>query len=75
LGTAGAGVEAQLLALEALRYGPGADTGARALRRWRREFERAVAAARAAAENSSTAAPTALPAGTAPAREAPGRSR
>jgi transglutaminase-like putative cysteine protease len=75
LGTAGAGVQAQLLALEALRYGPGPGPDARALRRWRRSFEHAVAAAVAAGGTSCAPPPTTLPAGAAPAREAPGRSR
>jgi transglutaminase-like putative cysteine protease len=79
LGEAGPAVEAQLLALEALRYGPqaaAAGTEARALRRWLRGFERAVADAAAATDGTScAAAPTAFAAGAARGPEAPARSR
>ncbi len=75
LGPAGAPVQNALLVLELLRYGPGPGAGARELRRWRRGFERAVAAVVAAGGTSRTARPATFPAGTAPARDAPARSR
>ncbi|NML17499.1 DUF3488 and transglutaminase-like domain-containing protein [Azohydromonas caseinilytica] len=74
LGAEGAQVEAELLALETLRYAPGAAADARALRRWLRCFERAVAGAAARVGTSCAPAPTALAAGTPPGREAPVRS-
>uniref|UniRef100_UPI00262F2273 DUF4129 domain-containing protein n=1 Tax=uncultured Azohydromonas sp. TaxID=487342 RepID=UPI00262F2273 len=75
LGEAGAEVEAQLLALEALRYGPGATTDARALRQWQRGFERAVAATVAAGGTSCAGTPATWAAGSPGGPEAPVRSR
>lgn len=74
LGEAGAAVEAQLLALEALRYAPGAAADARALRRWQRGFERAVSAAVAAGGTSCSVTPAPWAAGSSGGPEAPVRS-